>query len=337
MFLDLFVAPLQSAQLLKLSASARMAAEQEEELIELRPARFHEYTQPIPAEMGLAPETECAVSCFKLRTSLLTWLTQLGVLILFHVLNIAVAVGGVVLATMMLTNVALALRWIVVVAYWRPYFRLLAWIMTISERTYIRALLVFLLVASWTWLSVTNTYTYVLMVVIPLLSWWMEVADIVVHYVSCAISYLLVVSDVKLSQFVDFALPIDVNPLNCKECAGHFKFPVRSVRYECEEPLFQAPRITLTRRIWSLVFYFAVPKIIVGVMSAVALVLVLVQPVTAACTRGNDPFIGSWIDSQLNPVVYVVAVISLWVLGIIGLKAVGILSTQLTVRVCGPW
>lgn len=148
----------------------------------------------------------------------------------------------------------------------------------------------------------------------------------IVFLAECA-AFDLVRTDIRLAKRTSLT---EVTTLDPEQCVSRFELP-----YPLDE--FFSPHIILTRRVWALIFYFGVLKPVVGVMGAVAIVLVLILPITAIATLGHDPVIGNWVAFDETPASYVVAIVLLWVVGVIALHIVAKLSVKLTVLVCGPW
>lgn len=278
----------------------------------------------------------CASSGKTCWAFLVDWTKKYGTLSLFHMLNVVVTIFGIVLVLMMLVVTALTPCWLVVAAYGLLVFGIAQCIEKFVKRDWLKWVMGFLALGLWYW-SLFYKYTLIVLTLVPSYACTVASIQFLIYGLSYVISPLLIVSDVQLSQFVDPVIastaPTGVTTLDGKECVERFTFPLGSDD-ETEEELI--PWHERARRICVLVSYYAVFKVAVGAMSATALLLVLIQPIAAICTLGNDPFIGKLVDSQTHGVIYVVAVAFLWVFGVIGLQVAASLSVKLVVLVYSP-
>lgn len=140
----------------------------------------------------------------------------------------------------------------------------------------------------------------------------------------------LVRQDVRLANFITSAGTLsmatqNMTDLTPQECAKQFNM--------CSQRLDEV-EIRLTQKRTIAILYFAIPKVLVGVLSAAVITLAVIQPVILAWEDGRDAFIDPWITYRSHPCGYVVVVVSLWTAGAVGLPVIALLSVKLTHYVC---
>lgn len=271
-------------------------------------------TEPFLREGKLAPSSEprhneCKIS--RLRSSRATLLKMFGPLIRFHAMNVLVAIEAVVLIALVLATVAFSQFWLVAIAYWILLVAVFERISSIPQEG--------LKMVAWTslvvlWgLSLTNTYTLYMITAIPCSVMAATSAFVILYSISELMSLALVKTDTQLVQFIDSASPSDSVPeasrLDPEECAD---------RFELQRPCLSIGELKMdaaTCRVWAMIFYCAVIKVIAGAMSTVVLVLAVIQPVVGVSTLGYDLFLGrETIAVNLIPIVL------LWMIGVLGSK-----------------
>ncbi|RLN73307.1 hypothetical protein BBJ28_00012834 [Nothophytophthora sp. Chile5] len=100
--------------------------------------------------------------------------------------------------------------------------------------------------------------------------------------------------------------------------------------------------VVTTPALWTAVFYLLIPKLLAGVLSAVAVWLSVVQPIVVLASSGRFPCVGTGLTFQDNPSVYAVVMVVLWVVGVFGLVLVRAWSVRATTawgcgtRICEP-
>lgn len=296
----------------------------------------HAPADPFLQKLIRPPERERddSLTCgCQLKIGCATLAKKLGLLLIFHSLNVVVAVGGVIFASVMLLSTALAPAWFLLFTYGCAICLVLGIAIAINAKLFTPGFL--LLIGLWVF-SMTDSTAVWYTGVYPGCAMSLTGAGLLFYFAGKSIATPLIKADVRLVKFVEGAGVSDSatepSALDAKECVNRFEFP-----WPFGELKFLLPHIALTRRLWALIFYYAVLKVIVGLMSAVLLMLVLVQPIAAICTLGHDPFVGIWVSSPGHPVVYSIIIVSLWLFGIVGLEVTAKLSIKMTALVCGPW
>ncbi|RLN72295.1 hypothetical protein BBJ28_00010281 [Nothophytophthora sp. Chile5] len=71
----------------------------------------------------------------------------------------------------------------------------------------------------------------------------------------------------------------------------------------------------ITRKAWAVAAYFILVKLFVGILSSIAVLLSVVQPILAFTSSGSFPCAGTGDTFQEDPVAYVSITTVLWMLG----------------------
>ncbi|RLN46646.1 hypothetical protein BBJ28_00009275 [Nothophytophthora sp. Chile5] len=85
---------------------------------------------------------------------------------------------------------------------------------------------------------------------------------------------------------------------------------------------------------WAVVPYFILVKLVVGILSAIAVLLSVVLPIVVFASSGRFPCPLSSETYQKNPIVYASWMTVLWALGVFGVMVVPALSVSLIAWVC---
>ncbi|KAE9044314.1 hypothetical protein PR003_g7818 [Phytophthora rubi] len=264
-----------------------------------------------------------------------TLVKRTSVLLVFHLLNILVTIGGLVGVSLLLTGVLLNLLWAVgllLVAVAAIPIMLLE---RIHERgSWVKRLGYVVLVVAYpalyfaTWFNIYTAIGPSVLVVGGAIG-------LALVYLSIWFTQAVVKTDVRLTNFVTFALPASLSvegPPQSGECAKQFtiKHPAGIGAY--------LPVLAMTSRMWIIILYFAVLKTIVGALSAAAIFLAVIQPAISLFSCGDGPFFFSnWMMFHENPVVYFIVICFIEVVGAVGIVIVAAVSVQITSRVFGEW
>ncbi|KAG7385809.1 hypothetical protein PHYPSEUDO_001054 [Phytophthora pseudosyringae] len=262
---------------------------------------------PAPSTGGFRPRC-CRVKSFK----------RVGVLLAFHLLNVLVAIGGVVSVALLLSSMALMPIWFVAVL-----LVLLVMSMTHAVQQIKHKCLLY--------------FGYVVLVVLYMASlsihWYVTIGPYAIFAVGAigvglfflsalAMKYLVKI-DVHLASFVT---PKDLDP---EESMDRFKLS------ETTDFSYLLPHIRMTRHVCLAVVYFAVLKVAMGVLSAAVIVITVVLPATVIFSGGNAAILGDQVSRGDKPITYTVSIAAVWLVGAAGTPIVAMLSGKLTSRVCG--
>ncbi|KAG2935098.1 hypothetical protein PC117_g12498 [Phytophthora cactorum] len=121
-------------------------------------------------------------------------------------------------------------------------------------------------------------------------------------------------------------LPVSRNSEASDECTYRFKLSTAT------NPSVLLPHVRMTRRVWLAVIYFGSLKVAAGVLSTAVVVLTVVLP-TLVLFSGS--VFGSQVTFGNTPIAYPGLIISIWLIGAVGVPIVAVLSAKLTSRVCG--
>ncbi|KAG2917462.1 hypothetical protein PC115_g10729 [Phytophthora cactorum] len=122
-------------------------------------------------------------------------------------------------------------------------------------------------------------------------------------------------------------LPVSRN----SEASGETRRSTREIRLNRRSRVL-LPHVRMTRRVWLAVIYFGSLKVAAGVLSTAVVVLTVVLP-TLVLFSGS--VFGSQVTFGNTPIAYPGLIISIWLIGAVGVPIVAVLSAKLTSRVCG--
>ncbi|OWZ09789.1 hypothetical protein PHMEG_00017459 [Phytophthora megakarya] len=259
---------------------------------------------------------------------------RVGVLFAFHMLNVLLAIIGIIAALLALAGLVMSLCWIMILLVVGvgaiPFWILLA---LIPERLTCLILLCYgLVVASYLALYVYswfNIYT----VLAPYALLLGGGFGLLFFYPSFFTILFLVKIDARLMNFVAPVIPFSStaqNGLDPELCAKRFNL-------ERKEDIWLLPMVIMAFRSWTIIFYFAVIKTIFGVSSAATIFFVVIQPVTSLFSGGSAPFFASSMTIHNDPVVYVGVIAIVCVAGVVGLVLVATLSVKVTSCTLSEW
>ncbi|KAJ8566354.1 hypothetical protein ON010_g6770 [Phytophthora cinnamomi] len=294
---------------------------------------FHVVGGDVQRKLALTFPSDSRAGCCKLSLrccDLKTLIKRASVLLVFHLLNVLVAIGGIAGVIFLLTGFALNLLWVVGILLVAIAAIPCARLEQLPARLSCLKLLGYVVTAT-VYLALFVAfcaYTYVGPSVIVLGG----IVGLALVYLSLWSIQAMVKADARLSNSVAFAIPssFSVSDPLPDECADQFHVEFSSSDTGSYFPIFE-----MTSRIWIIVLYFALPKLIVGALSAVAIFLTVIQPAIALVSGGDAPFFTSWMTFHENPIVYSVVMCLISVAGAVGLVMVAALSAQLTSRVFG--
>lgn len=264
-----------------------------------------------------------------------TLVKRASVLLVSHLLNILVAIGGLVGVSLLLAGLLLNLLWavgILVVAILAIPCVLLEQLpdrLSCLKGLGYAVVVVFYLalyVASW-FTIYTAVGPYVLV--------FGGAVGLALFYLVLWIIQTMMKADARLANFASFAIPSSLlraeEPLQSKECAEKFRIKLTG-GISAYLPVFE-----MTSRMWVIVLYFTVLKPVIGGLSAAAIFLAVVQPAIALFGGGDAPFFTEWMTFHDNPVVYFGVILLIWIVGAVGLVMVAAVSAQVTSRAFGEW
>lgn len=269
-------------------------------------------------------------SCKCHGCSLKTLLKRVGVLLIFHILNIAVAIGGVIFSALMIASMALmpvwVINWFLLMTITLITMYLASLVPQRLERLqYLACLVPIGLLALHFYMVTRSVYTCIGAFVF----YGAGAIGVGLFHLSIIIMKWLVRADAHLANF---AIPSNsTQDLQPEVCANRFAI---SKSDEATNPL---PHVRMTCRTWLAVLYFAIPKVFVGVLSAAVVAFAIILPAIALFSGGEAGFFGSQITFHDNPALYVVIIASIWLFGAVGMVIFAILSVKLTSQVCGEW
>ncbi|OWZ20148.1 hypothetical protein PHMEG_0005468 [Phytophthora megakarya] len=148
-------------------------------------------------------------------------------------------------------------------------------------------------------------------------------AGIVLFQVSAGVVEELVRLDIRLANVVSKREPKLIKAFGIQ---GGFSTNNGCDNW-CQRLLFLSPKMLLV------MLYFATIKLLVGVLSLVAIAWGLVLPVEAICSGGYADVIG-WVNYHDHPGVYVIVVLGTWVLGVLCIVFVPKPSVAMTAWAC---
>ncbi|RLN81242.1 hypothetical protein BBJ28_00024327 [Nothophytophthora sp. Chile5] len=282
-----------------------------------------------------------AARCSDFCRSLPSAAAPVAVLFGFHVLNAVLGIGGAALVlVLLLFNFALLPLSVVYAVLWvsPEHVRLVLarWAWPTLTLVVVGALIGIQIRFGWVIFLVAAVYLPVLLGVFFV--GWFKMATFFFLAVEDLAGY-----DVGLANFVNLATPQT-------PCAGSRRRRrpkmTRVATIDYEDPLeMQAalggfiPRPVvlfcfITRKAWAVAAYFILVKLFVGILSSIAVLLSVVQPILAFASSGSFPCAGTGDTFQEDPVVYVSITTVLWMLGVVGIVVVPLLSVRLTAWAC---
>ncbi|RLN81243.1 hypothetical protein BBJ28_00024328 [Nothophytophthora sp. Chile5] len=263
---------------------------------------------------------------------------RLGALLAFHLLNALLAISGAGLV-LALTVLSVALFPVMLMA-----FALVVWKEATTERF-----------PNWNWRTITVVLLAlsVTVIVLPaiLFNWWGPFwvfslllwmppfqRDFVILN-EIAVNRLALL-DVKLANFVVPSMPSKSKPhsaIRRAEIASctrdQTELPEGSHCLWFDEELVLNVFTTPATR--SAVFYFLLPKLLIGVLSSISVMLGMVLPVLVFVGNGRIPWVVNRDTFQEDPIVYIGATVTFWLLGVLGIILVAVWSVHLTIWGCG--
>ncbi|KAG1708774.1 hypothetical protein DVH05_022397 [Phytophthora capsici] len=254
-------------------------------------------------------------------------LKRAGGLLAFHLLNVAIAIAGFILAVLMVAEVLLNVVILVVVAVGVLPFWLIS---LVPDRWWILSLVScgvvvigYLVLYVYSWFNIYTLFAPHALVVCGLVG-------IGLFYLSFYSILLIVKIDARLANFAirtiySKSAAGDLEPEDCAK-----RFSLASGRDEWVLPIMM-----MTCRLWLLLLYFAIAKAAVGAMSAATVFFAVVQPIMSLFSGGDGPFYASSMTFHQNPLLYVGVVTSTWAFGAVGIVVVAALSAKLTSVVFG--
>ncbi|RAW22998.1 hypothetical protein PC110_g20567 [Phytophthora cactorum] len=266
---------------------------------------------PTPSDGGIICKFRprcCTVNVFK----------RVGVLLIFHLLNVLMAIGGVISVVILLGSMILMPLWVVALLLVALVMFMIHVVQQIPQKSLMyvgHVVLAALYIAS---LSI-NWY----ITVGPYALFAAGAVGVGLFFLSAATVKLLVKLDVQLAKFVSTD---EAGALQPDECTYRFKLSTAT------NPSVLLPHVRMTRRVWLAVIYFGSLKVAAGVLSTAVVVLTVVLP-TLVLFSGS--VFGSQVTFGNTPIAYPGLIISIWLIGAVGVPIVAVLSAKLTSRVCG--
>lgn len=282
------------------------------------------FLQKLDATPSSAKCEGCSDGCSRMKNSS----KRAGVLFAFHLLNALLGVGGAIFGALMLTSIAFMPTWIAAVALFGIAYVLIHAAQSIEQKC-LRYFGYVVLVALYM-LTLMNVYTAYM----PYAAFGVGLVGVGIFYLSVIIMKQLVRKDVQLANYAMPAIstsPETEEMLDPDACAEQFTLP----RSSDQDVLL--PHVRLKCHGWTAAFYFAIAKVVIGSLSAAIILVVAINPSIAVCNGGNDLLVNRWISQDGNVLAFIGIFCALWVLGVVGLRAVATLSVKLTSCVCKEW
>ncbi|RLN46648.1 hypothetical protein BBJ28_00009277 [Nothophytophthora sp. Chile5] len=295
--------------------------------------RSHEFPEEgVDIKFLLNPQSgtqsRWASCCLKARCHLKAFFARVAALLAFHVLNVLLAISGAglvltftVLSIVLLPVLLMVLASLVFVGVTIERF---------PNRNWAVFVLVFVVISAAIIVLLGFVVFWCVLVVGPNVAVWGTLAQhIVVNLNAIAVNGFAFL-DVKLASFVVPWMPWQTYSAVRKDEAKLPKIP-----YDfCgdimwwQEKLFQY--VFATPAMWAAAFYFIVPKLLMGVLSAISVWLSVVQPMVVLASSGQFPCVGTGLTFQDNSSVYAILMAMCWVVGVFGLIFVPVWSVRLT-------
>ncbi|KAF4324184.1 hypothetical protein BBO99_00000062 [Phytophthora kernoviae] len=207
---------------------------------------------------------------------------SVGMLLIFHVLNTSVAVGGAVFGLLMLVSMAL-------LAFAGLAVFVVRGMMSIPHKNlrYLGYVVLVLLCL----LSALNTYT-----LIGTYAFFIAGAiGVGLFCLSVSIINWLASVDAKIADFIIPVIsPNSTTDVNTQRPDGRASRV--GIRGNCDRG-FILPRFTKKYQAWTAILNFAILKSIAGALSAAVIVFAVILPFLALSSGGNDPVVDRWIKN----------------------------------------
>lgn len=257
-----------------------------------------------------------------------TLVKQVGALLLFHLMNIGVAILGVIAVVVMIAGISLNLLWVVALVVFAIGAIPFILVSLIPDR------LRCLVIPGYTVLMLG----YLALYIFSLLNLYTALAPYVLLagggigyvlvYLSVSMNKFVVKADIRLTNFVlPFCCSTSEETLDREDCP-------EPIRVDASSGFWILPSLTLTAHAWIVILYFGFCKVTMGVMSTAA-VFCVVQPVVSLCSGGGAPFLVWLMTSHQDPIVYFAVIDVAWIMGVVGLFWGAKLSVKLASCVFG--
>ncbi|RLN92422.1 hypothetical protein BBJ28_00009976, partial [Nothophytophthora sp. Chile5] len=270
------------------------------------------------------------VYCLRAGCHLKVFLARVAALLVFHVLNVVLAISG---ASIILTFTVLSIVLLPISAMIPAFF---ACVKVTKERCSICTRVI---VISFSFVAVSTVIIVLLgflaffiifmgvLTGVPNLAVWGTGVQQFFVFFNIIAADLFASCDVELANFIVTRMPLQAYSAIQKD---NTKLP--EIPYDfCELLMWNGPVLDVfTTPMWTAVFYFLVAKLLTGVLSAVSVWLSVVQPIMVLASSGRFPCVGTGLTFQDNPSVYVVMIVMLWVVGVFGLVLIHVCSVKLT-------
>ncbi|OWZ20156.1 hypothetical protein PHMEG_0005480 [Phytophthora megakarya] len=267
---------------------------------------------PIQKLSPTPPNSCCRLNSFK----------RVGVLLAFHSANIFVAIGGLLSVALLLASMVLMPVWFVALLLVVIAMSAVHGVQQISNKYlmyfgYVVLAAIYIASLSVNWYITVGPYAILAV----------GAVGIGFFFLSALTMKFLMKIDVHLANFVHS--PKANGELEPDECMDRFKLS------ETSDSSFLLPHIRMTGRVWLGVIYFALHKLLVGGLSLAVLIITVLLPALVIFSGGDVSFFGNQATLGNNPVVYIVLIVSIWLVGAVGMPVVAVRSVKLTWWVCG--
>ncbi|KAK1930952.1 hypothetical protein P3T76_013541 [Phytophthora citrophthora] len=248
-----------------------------------------------------------------------SWAIQGGVLLVFHILNAAVTLAGVLYAVLMIVCTLLLPLWIAHNLMFDTWYKASKYVfLRFPERSGWVSLGIFVFSCTSSYvLDKLGWYTWILY---PLAAG--GVNRILVCYVLLPVIIPLVNADIRVAQFIETELQHDATlRLLTEEDFKDFELPV-TVEMDFFQPLMNG-----MCRAWKVVLYFTFTKLLVGLRSASVVLLTTILPVMMLISGGDAGFMARFTENTFE---IFVATYLLWLVGAMDLIGVAFVSIKCT-------
>ncbi|KAL4109307.1 hypothetical protein PRIC1_001008 [Phytophthora ramorum] len=274
---------------------------------------------PMQKLMATSPDNENDSSRSRYRR-VKTFSKRVSELLAFHLLNVVVSIGGVISVALLLGSVVLMPCWFAALMIVVLAMSLVHAVQLISPKCLLYFSYVVLTGVYIVSLSVNAYVTlgpYVLLGV--------GTVGVSLFFISTFTMTYLLKADVYLADFVNPNSKNDTSALDPEKCMDRF------IMSESTDTSFLLPHLRMTRRLWVVALYFTVFKIVVGVLSAAVVFFTVIQPALLIFSNGDALFFASRVN---NDVEYVILMVSIWIIGAVGMPMVAAASAKLTSCIC---
>ncbi|KAL3671907.1 hypothetical protein V7S43_002575 [Phytophthora oleae] len=217
-----------------------------------------------------------------------------GVLLAFHLLNVLVAIGGVISVAFLLASMALMPIWIVVASVLDAIQQIEK--KCLSNFGYVVLAVLHLVLLSINWYVAAGIYVIVAA----------GALGVGLFFVSAVAMKFLVKIDVISANFAPIDDPEDVHDPD--ECQDRFKLS------EPTNGSHILPHIRMTRCLWLAVAYFASFKLLAGVVGMTVLDLCVVIPALLLFSANDALAFMSHAPFGDNPIGYIILITCSWLL-----------------------